>query len=244
MIERNAADFDYKKFLRESLNKVISPVSASFAILPSFYWFARKAAIQSSSPIPLFNFQNTIVGGLKTVPVISSTVGLQLILQELIEGKISQTTAFNNWQSSLLASSIVGFLTAIPLGVFQGQTLGITIKHSFKLAANPKSICLIGLRESGFIAAVQASAPLAKLLNSEGDNLALQNLTYFTTSAGASYLTQPLDSLATRTFKSSSVSKSLYSGAASRAVASGIFNVAYQAAKNLISKQINSEHSF
>lgn len=238
MIENN------KELFRKCADKIAAPFSAGLAIVPSFYWFARKAAIQSGSNLPLFNFENSVLGGIKTIPTIASTVGLQLILQESIQTKINESNLYNSWQSSFLASSIVGFLTAIPLGIFQGQTLGFSIKTSLKTAAMPKSVCLIGLRESGFIAGVQASAPLAKLINPNNDNMVLQNLTYFASSAGASILTQPLDSLATQNFKPCSVPKSLYSGSVSRAIASGIFNVAYQAAKNLISKQINSEHSF
>jgi hypothetical protein len=242
MNEKNNSNFDLNKLSNELSYKFIAPISASFAIIPSFYWFARKAAIQSGLPLPYFNFENTLLGGLKTAPTIASTVGLQLILQESIQTKLNQYNFLNNWQSSFLASSIVGFLTAIPLGIFQGQTLGLSAQNSLKSAIMPKTICLIGLRESGFIAGVQISTALAELINPNKDHPILQNICYFASSAGVSILTHPIDSLATRNFKPCPTSKSLYAGAISRAIASGIFNIAYQSVKTVITRALTLDN--
>ena len=229
----NSLQFDYTKF--------IPPFAASVAIVPSFYWFARKGALQSNSPVPSFNFNNTFLAGIKSVPIIAGTVGLQLILQEAFEKTLKNKSLMSDWQSSLSASSLVGFFTAIPLGIFQGQTLGLSIQDSIKTSLTPKLISVIGLRESGFIAGLQLGKPVAKLLNPQNDNLLIKNLTYFTTSAGAALLTQPLDSLATRSFKQTTNSASLYAGSISRAIASGIFSIVYQNVKTFISSNLNSE---
>jgi hypothetical protein len=208
------------------------------AIVPVFYGFMVKSALQTGSPIPAFSMKTALWEGMKAAPTIGLIVGTQMVAQNLAEKGIMQLTGNTEPQFiSMLASSIlVGAVSAAPLAVFNGMTMKQTARESLSSLTARQALAIVA-RETSFLFSLRISGPVGEVMKENlGDSRAVKVGAAFTSGAIGSLIGHPADTALTLWQKKQEIrsARQLMNGGAAKAVTVGVFTICYGAAKELI----------
>ncbi|MBS3904359.1 MAG: hypothetical protein KGZ39_03430 [Simkania sp.] len=213
---------------------LIPPAAASAAIVPVFYGFIAKSALQVGAPIPKMPIIEVLKGGFKAAPTIGAIVGTQIAVQKAVEKVLAKGSHGDQETASsarILASSmIVGGASAPALAVFNGQTMGRSIVESLK-KLTAKQAGAIVVRETSFLFSLRISDPLGRAMKQVGgDNKAVEYGAAFTSGAIGSVIGHPADTALTLWQRNIQIDsfRSLMRGSPVKAVAVGGFAVCYK----------------
>jgi hypothetical protein len=215
--------------LSSALPYVIPPVSASLAIVPVFYGFIVKSAQQLQQPIPKMTAKEVFKRGWKAAPTIGGMVGTQMIGQEIFERLFNQGHQ-PKFASMLASSALVGMLSVPACAVFNGQTMGRTVKESMKSLSKRQAMAIIA-REASFVFSVRISGPVSEQMkNSLGDHKAVQYSSIFVSGAIGGLIGHPADTALTLSQEGVEVThfRQLLRGASVRALTVGGFSFFYK----------------
>lgn len=212
------------------------PVAAGVAIVPTYYGFVAKNALQLGRPIPQMNAE-LFKGALKAAPALSVAVGAQMGAQKIVERMFvdkpedSAESSHNSVKMMLLSSTLVGGLSAYPLAVFNNQVGGKSFKESIKSPSAKVLVAMAG-REACFLSSLRVSGPVSEVMKSAfDDNEVVEQGAIFATGAVGSLVGHPADTAATLWQNGMKVAnfRQLAKGSATKAFAVGAFSVAYKA---------------
>lgn len=215
------------------------PIAAGIAIIPTYYGFVKKSCKQIDKPMPTKTMQQWLFSSVKSSPTVSVIVGTQLIAQNLIEKaivKLSGKNEKNNFASMIFSAIMVGFVSSIPLAVFNGQTLDRTPMQSLKFL-NCKQITAIVARETSFLFSLRISEPVSNAMKEIcGDSKATEYGSCFASGAIGSLIGHPADTAFTLWQKEIEVKSlsQLMRGSSTKAVTVGCFAVCYNIAKKTL----------
>lgn len=218
---------------------IAPPLAASIAIIPVFYGFVAKSAQQLGKPIPTLTIKEAIKGGFKAAPSIGVTVGTQMIAQNTFEKALmmfSGNESKPNFASMLFSAMMVGVISAPPLAVFNGQTMGKTVMSSIK-NLSAKQVTAIVTRETSFLFSLRISEPVSEAMKQiSGDNKGTEIGSAFISGAIGSTIGHPADTAFTLWQKEMEVVnfRQLFRGAPVKAVTVGCFAIIYKIAKEAI----------
>ena len=217
--------------------------AASIAIVPAYFDFAAKSAIQIGEKPAGMGLKTAIKGGLGLSPVVAALVGTQMCLQWKVEQALVKAApnffaGDSMAEKTLLtlgASSIVGGLSSPVVAVFNDklgvQSLGVRKTLS---SMSIKTVCAISLQETGFVAGLAAaglvSVPMKKIF---GDNKGVEYLAAAVSGACGSLVGHPGNTVLTRSQNNMSIEnlRQLTLGSFRRARGCAIFSVVYKLIK-------------
>jgi hypothetical protein len=216
---------------------IIPPVASSLAILPAFHDLVAKSALQKGEAIPYRNFKDSFKGAFKVAPTVGVIVGTQMIFQKFIEKKIVSNNESPTLQSSMVSSLFVGMASAPILAVFNGQTMGWSIKESLRKFSLKQGIA-IALQETAFVTSLSVVDHVTEKVKKQYDNfLGIEYAVAFGTGAFGSMAGHPANTALTRWQNGQKIENlsQLMAGSMRKARAIGIFSVFYKMAKESLS---------
>lgn len=214
-----------------------APIAAGIAIIPVFYGFIAKSALQIGEPTSKITAKQAIHKGFKAAPTIGIIVGTQMLVQSIAENTLTKKVNTHNKQAGhlhILTSSILtGILSAPAYAVFNGQTLGISIAQSLKTLSLKQTVAIV-TRESSFLFSLRISDHVSTYLKDKEDNKITANCAVFITGAVGGIIGHPADTALTLWQIGLKVERlSLLSrGILTRALAVGGFSVLYKTTKD------------
>ena len=214
---------------------VVPPVAASLAIVVVFRDMVAKSALQRGQSVPAMTLMESMKGGIKAAPTVGAIVGSQMIIQSAFEKVIVGESNTPSLFSTLVSSSVVGTASAPVLAVFNGQTMGWTIRESLR-RFSVKQAVVISLQESAFVGGLSAADQLAVVMRERlGDNKVVDYVAAFTAGAAGSLAGHPANTALTRWQSGMTVDKvhQLMWGSLRKARGVGGFSVAYKFAKEI-----------
>jgi hypothetical protein len=193
---------------------IVPPIAAGCAIVPTYYFFARKSMYQLNLP----RQQVLLRDALKVSPMISVSVGSQIILQNML----NEHTKHPVWLNSIIAA----MLTSPFLAIFNGYTGGKTVYNSLK-GLTLKQINYITFRESCFLFSMQASFMISD---------STSRFAQFAAGFLGSILSHPADTLLTwsQTGLNLDARKHIMRGGLNRGIGTGLFVLFYNEIKDTI----------
>lgn len=207
---------------------VTPPVAASCAIIPVYYGFIAKSALQLGQPRPKLTLKNSLLEGIKASPVVGATVGSQLLLQNVFDQRLFGEKK-NSFSSTLISAGLVAFISCPLLAIFNGRTLGYTAKESLKQTSS-KQVTAIIARETSFIFSLKVSHPLKDYMKTKQiDSLACDVFATFLSGALGSAFGHPADTALTLWQKKMPINSCsiLTRGLMTKSIAVGGFSVFY-----------------
>ncbi|QLH36973.1 MAG: hypothetical protein HWD61_13215 [Parachlamydiaceae bacterium] len=217
------------------------PIAAGAGIVPVFYGFVAKSAMQLGQPLPKMTVKEVLQEGGKAAPTIGIIVGTQMIVQSVAENAFMKNT--KNEQPSfklMIASSLlVGGFSAPALAVFNAQTMGRSVADSLK-SLTTKQVVAIVTRETSFLFSLRISDPASDAMKSYcGDNKAIEYSSAFATGFIGSIIGHPADTALTLWQKGRKIEKlsQLKQGVLIKAFAVGGFSVIYKVTKEWLQSQ-------
>ncbi|OGN53546.1 MAG: hypothetical protein A2Y28_01765 [Chlamydiae bacterium GWC2_50_10] len=214
------------------------PVAASLSIVPVFYGFVVKSAQQLGKPLPRMRASEILKAGFKAAPTIGITIGTQMVVQGIVENLLmkksdGQKNEGKELRSMIVSSMIVGGVSAPPLAVFNGQTMGRTVIQSLR-ALSIKQTGAIMTRETSFLFSLRVSGPVSSWMKRNfKESRSVEYGSAFLTAAIGSLIGHPADTALTlwqKEMKLKTIRQSLQ-GAPVRALAVGAFAILYKSAK-------------
>ncbi len=220
---------------------IVPPIAASAAVIPVFYGFIAKSAQQAGNPIPKMGVVSVFKEGCKAAPTVGAIVGTQMVVQNIVEKALKKRSnednpEATNFATMLMSAVFVGAVSAPALAVFNGQTMGKTMKESIR-SLSFKQTCAIVTRETSFLFALRVSDPIAKEMKRIcGDNQVVEYGSAFTSGAIGSVIGHPADTALTLWQKGMGVKNisQLMKGAPIKAMTVGGFSVCYKVAKEML----------
>jgi hypothetical protein len=216
---------------------MIPPVASSLAILPAFHDLVAKSALQKGETIPLRNFRNSFAGALKASPTVGAIVGTQMIFQKFIEKQLISNNESPTLQSSVVSSLFVGMASAPILAVFNGQTMGWSVKESLRKFSLKQSFA-ISLQETAFVASLSVVDHVTDKVKKQYANLkGVEYAVAFCTGALGSLAGHPANTALTRWQNGMKIENitQLMAGGVRKARAIGIFSFFYKMTKESLS---------
>jgi len=214
------------------MNETLIPLgAAALSLLPTFYGFACKSALQCGATCPPFTI-TLFKEGFKAAPTIGAIVGSQIILQEWVE-KFLPKSPMTPFTSALL----VGCGSSPLLAAFNGQTMGMGVVESIK-NIKLSQVGLISARELGFLFTLKISDPVGKAMQNQlGESEAVEVAGNFFTGF-CNIFVHPADTLITLSQKKLKVTscKDLWRGGLTRSVTLGAFIATYRYVKRRLSE--------
>lgn len=200
-------------------------IAAGLGIVPAYPFFARKSAKQTEQPMPKVTLREAV----GAVPKIAAIVGTQMVAQQQIEQLMNSYAEGHPFSKMVGSSVLVGGISVPALAIFNGHTLGWSVKKSLK-ALNRKQTGAILVRETSFLVSIRVNDPLCAWLKSQfGDNKTVEIAGAFFTGAVGSLIGHPADTALTRWQKGMKVqSKDLMRGGGYKAVGVGFFTICYR----------------
>jgi hypothetical protein len=221
----------------------VPPVAASAAIVPVFYGFVAKSALQlGEKSIPRMSIVESLTKGIKAAPTIGVIIGTQMIVQMLVENALLRANKKTDqklplsFSAMLVSSMIVGAISAPALAVFNGQTMGQTVMKSLK-SLSVKQTGAILVRETSFLFSLRVSEPLSNAMKQHfGENKCVELGSAFVSGAIGSLIGHPADTALTLWQKGMKIEKPCHvmRGAPAKALAIGGFSVGYKLVNKLL----------
>jgi hypothetical protein len=218
----------------------VPPLAASVAIIPSFRDMVAKSAQQRGQPIPSMTVLENLKGGLKAAPTVGAIVGTQMVVQRLVEKALTKESDTENLSSTLASSAIVGIASAPVLAVFNGQTMGLSVRESIQKFSIRQGLA-ISVQETAFVGGLSVADKLAVIMKRKfGNNKVVDYTAAFIAGATGSLAGHPANTALTRWqsgMQLDSFSQSMW-GAARKARAVGCFSVVYKFAKEILNPNL------
>ncbi|MEX1012104.1 MAG: hypothetical protein WD595_04740 [Waddliaceae bacterium] len=219
----------------------IPPIAASISIIPVFPGFIAKTAQQLGQPVPKMTVMKALKSGIKSAPIAGVVTGTQMVAQNLAEKaltKISGESDKPNVALMSISSLMVGVISAPPLSVLNGHSMGYTAAQSLK-KLSMKQTSVITAREGCFLLSLRASDPINEQMKETLGNSALVKLgCAFFSGAIGSILSHPCDTTLTlwqRGVKIESYHQ-LMRGAPMKALTIGSFCLLYNSTKDFLDR--------
>lgn len=213
------------------------PLAASGAIIPAYYGFVAKSAQQLGKPIPKMPVLQVVKDSFKAAPTIGIIVGTQMVAQKLVETGLEKALGNKNKKPSfstmLISSMTVGLASAPALAIFNGQTMGRTIKESLS-GLTKKQTAAIVLKETSFLFSVRITGPVSEAMKRVfGESEAVKYGSAFVSGAIGSIIGHPADTALTRWQKGLKIDsfRQSMNGVFTKAIALGIFSTCYEFGK-------------
>jgi hypothetical protein len=226
-----------KSNFKELYNQyVVPPIAGAIAIVPTYYGFVYKTAIQTLQPPPKLTIQSTISDGFKASPLVGVIVGAQLGIQKATSEALDLCGLENEFAKMSISSITSGAISSPLLVALNALTLNKPIFQSIK-TTTPIFATLITIRESSFVASLVFNTPLNKQLqNFFGENKFNYPVANFISGFTCSILTHPTDTYLTCLQKGIKLQNlgHLAKGSISKGITIGLFNVAFSTTHNLI----------
>jgi hypothetical protein len=220
---------------------VIPPLAASIAIVPVFRDMIAKSAQQKGQPIPPMTFIEGMKEGVKAAPTVGAIVGTQMVIQSVVEKALIGESNTKNLSSTLASSAIVGTASAPVLAIFNGQTMGWTVKESLSKFSVKQGLA-IAVQETAFVGGLSVADELAKAMRHKlGNNKAVDYTAAFIAGAAGSLAGHPANTLLTRWQSGLPITsiKQLMWGSVRKARAVGCFSVGYKLAKEALNSTVS-----
>jgi len=222
---------------------VVPPVAAAAAIVPVFQDLIAKSALQKGESVPAISVIEGVRKGFKAAPTVGAIVGTQMILQSFVEKTLVKDEADKSSLPSKLASSaVVGTISAPILAVFNGQTMGWSLRESLRRFSAKQGLA-IALQETAFVGGLSAADLLATEMKQKfGDNKVVECTAAFTAGAAGSLAGHPANTSLTRWQNGLTVDSLRQSmwGAARKARAAGCFSIFYKFGKDALNDSVGS----
>lgn len=213
---------------------LIPPAAAGAAVIPIFYGFMAKSALQKGQEMPHFNFRGVVTGGFKASPTVGAIVGIQMVAQNAIEQGINKILPEGESKaaSMVLSALIVGAISAPPLAVLNGQSMGYSPIESLKKLTIKQTGAIVG-RETSFLFAIRISDPVSEAMRKQfGDHKGVVFSAAFMSGVIGSLVGHPADTALTCWQAGIKVqARHLMCGATIRAGTVGAFSVIYKIVK-------------
>lgn len=238
-------DVTSRKSVKEMLKK--SSRLALISTKETLKWWREatpmtvKEAVEKRAITASQNVKVAFIGGCRAAPTISVIVGTQMVAQNLIEkGLKSFMKGTSDKQDSFVlmlgTSMIVGGISAPALAVFNGQTMGRTVKESL-WSLSPKQTCAIVTRETSFLFSLRVSSPVSEYMERTcGKNKVVEYGSTFAAGAIGSFIGHPADTALTLWQKGRKVENlsQLMRGGPVKALTVGGFSICYKKVNELL----------
>lgn len=181
----------------------VPPAAAAAAIVPVFRDMALKSAQQRGHPVPYMTFLKGVKEGLKASPTVGIIVGTQMVAQNglvtlLAKAFTDRKTSGNNLSLELMSSGLVGLVSAPALAIFNGQTMGWSVRESLHRFSVMQGLA-IAMQEAAFVGGVSASDYLAVSMKKRfGNNKIVDYAAAFFAGAAGSLAGHPANTALTR----------------------------------------------
>lgn len=215
---------------------VTEPFAAGVAIVPTFYGFQVKTALQTGAPIPKYDFQKAFKVGVSKAPFTGVMVGAQRILQNAIDEKMQKKFKKEKDIPMAVASATAVGTVTTPLMVMFTR---MTNDNKSKKPIAARDVIAGAVIENGFLAGMGATDPVIKWLQSRfGKGKGVEYAGAFASGAAGAIAGHVGDSALTfwqNGIKIVSLSQ-FKRGMLVRSVAIGGYNCINKAAKEALSK--------
>lgn len=222
----------------------VPPIAASFAIIPVFRDMIAKSAQQKGKPVPSLTFMDGVKEGVKAAPAVGAIVGTQMVFQSIIEKALAGESNPGGLFTTLASSAIVGIASAPVQAVFNGYTMGWTVRKSLRRFSAWQGLA-IAAQETAFVAGLSAADRLAAAMRKRfGDSKAVDYAAAFVAGASGSLAGHPANTALTRWQSGLAVEsvQQLMWGSLRKARAVGSFSVAYKHGKELLNSIVPTEN--
>jgi hypothetical protein len=199
-----------------------------------------KSAQQKGQSVPAMNFMASVRGGVKAAPTVGAIVGTQMVLQSLIEKALAGQSNAGSLSSTLASSAVVGTASAPVLAVFNGQTMGWTVRESLQKFSVKQGLA-IALQETAFVGGLSVADRLAAAMRKRfGNNKAVDYTAAFVAGAAGSLAGHPANTALTRWQSGMTVdnARQLMWGSVRKARAVGGFSVLYKLGKEALNSTV------
>ncbi len=217
--------------LRATLAKFSSPIAAAFAILPTYYFFEVKSALQEGKPKPPFNLKRCGIGGLKLAPTISLVMSSMIYSRAKCEKSVSPYLGSSPFAEKFVSSTIVAGIASPLLAILNNQGRGVSWGVAARSVSLGQVSCIMA-RETCFLFSLAITGPLSAMAKEKfGENPLVSNTTFFVTGAFGSLAGHPPDTILNQMqagIHKSPTRPSLLAGGGYKAFAIGTFMVIYK----------------
>ena len=158
-----------------------------------------------------------------------------MTIQKRIETALAKQLNISGLPLTLASSAVVGFISSPILAVFNGTTMGWSVKRTLR-KFTPKQGLAIMAQETAFIGGLNAADLLAKRMKPiVGDNKLVDYAAAFSAGLISSLAAHPANTAVTRLQNDLKVHPhQLMWGASRRAPAMGLFSVLYKAGNEFL----------
>ena len=225
-----------KQGLWQSIAPNTTPIlAASAAIIPVFRELVAKSALQQGLPLPRIKIAEGLKMGALAAPNLGLIIGVQMTIQKRIETALAKQLNISGLPLTLASSAVVGFISSPILAVFNGTTMGWSVKRTLR-KFTPKQGLAIMAQETAFIGGLNAADLLAKRMKPiVGDNKLVDYAAAFSAGLISSLAAHPANTAVTRLQNDLKVHPhQLMWGASRRAPAMGLFSVLYKAGNEFL----------
>ncbi|HLB52201.1 MAG TPA: hypothetical protein VJK48_00640 [Chlamydiales bacterium] len=215
---------------------VAPPIAASFAIVPVFRDMIAKSFQQKGQAVPPMTFTASLKEGVKAAPTVGIIVGAQMVLQNLVETALVGESAKKSTSTALVSSAIVGTFSAPVLAIFNGQTMGWTIRQSIQRFTLRQGFA-IAVQETAFVGGLSVADRLAIAMRKQfGSNRIVDYTAAFIAGAAGSLAGHPANTALTRLQNGMPIesARQLMWGSLRKARAVGGFSVIYKLGKEVL----------
>lgn len=223
---------------------VSPPIAAAAAIIPVFRDMVAKSTEQKGEAVAPMTVRESFRRGVKSAPTVGAIIGTQMVIQALIEEAIAPKSDREGISSVITSSVIVGAGSAPVLAIFNGQTMGLSVRETFR-TFSVKQVMAIVVLETAFIGGLSVSDRLALVMRRHfGDNKSVDYTAAFLAGAVGSLLGHPADTCITR-WQSGMVvdsTRQLMWGSLRKARAIGGFSVFYKLGKEALNPTASDLH--
>lgn len=219
---------------------VVPPVAASVAIIPAFRDLVAKSAQQKGQPVPVMTLMESMKAGTRAAPTVGAIVGGQMVLQKLVEKALFGSSGEGSLSTTLGSSAVVGTASAPVLAVFNGQTMGWTVRESLRRFSARQGMA-IAIQETAFVGGLSIADRLAALMRKRfGSNKAVDYTAAFIAGAAGSLAGHPANTALTRWQSGMTVHsvRQLMRGSVRKARAVGSFSVVYKLGKEALNSTV------
>ncbi len=185
----------FTSFGQECWFKAAKPIAAGTAIIPCYWAWIQKSALQLGNEIPKQTLKSALTRGvIEGAPSVAIIVGSQTLMQDKVEKYLAHYMEPDTTKFTVTSSLIVGASTSWALAGYNGKTAGKGFWKSV-LRLKPLQIKAVSVRETGFLFSIRGSAPLEAKLNQKfGENWFNAYIAAFTGGGLGSIIVHPADS--------------------------------------------------
>lgn len=235
----NSADSgqqSYQGLWRAVAPFIAPPISASAAIIPAFRDMIAKSAQQKGEPVSYMTLRDGLRAGVRAAPTVGAIVGTQMVLQKRVEKMVSQHFEGDGVRAAFASSAVVGTASAPVLAVFNGQTMGWTVRESLRRFSARQGLA-IAAQETAFVGGLSAADLVAAGMRRWlGNNRAVDYAAAYLAGAAGSVAGHPANTALTRWQSGLSVdsAQQLMWGSLRKARAVGAFSVVFKLGKEVL----------